>query len=73
LGPDQWLGPLPSSVPLRWFRTGSAAAQIGEKTGEMTGETGETTAGIVADPTRAHPHVGHPLRRDFGSDQDEWP
>jgi hypothetical protein len=30
------------------LRTGTAAAQTGEKTGETTGETGETTAGTVA-------------------------
>jgi hypothetical protein len=30
------------------LRTGTAAAQTGEKIGETTGETGETTAGTVA-------------------------
>jgi hypothetical protein len=54
LGPDQWPGPLPWSVPLRWFRTASAAAQTAAKTGETTGETGETTAGTAA---------AEPLRR----------
>ena len=53
LGPDQWPGPLPPSVLLRWLRTASTAAQTAAKTGETTGATGETTAGTAAaEPTR---------------------
>ena len=60
MGRGRWPGPLLLSVPLRWLRMGTAAAQIGEKTDEMIGETGETTAGTVAaDPTPAQPYAGH--------------
>jgi len=72
LGPDQWPGLLPSSVPLRWFRTGSAAAQIGEKTGETIGETGEKTAETVANPTWPN-HTSGIRCAGLWSDQGEWP
>jgi hypothetical protein len=43
---------------------GSAAAGTGEKKGETTGETGETTARTVAaDRSRAQPYAGHALFR----------
>ncbi len=70
LGPDRWPGPLPSSVPPRWLRMGTTAAQTGEttgkttgETGETTGETGETTAGTAAsDPGLGNVRRGREAR-----------